>query len=123
MNSSGCVCLPALDTFWVRTHTSYVKHARAALEGVCTVSCYHSGRSALTWLRLMRAARLALPAVCRLRLWGLQLELAEELETASARSQPESAGSSALAQDPEARSVASSAPSESLILGLSSSEE
>lgn len=55
--------------------------------------------------------------------WGLQMELAEEVETAPALSPPLSAGYRSCVWDTEARFVSSSIPSESLMLELSSSEE
>lgn len=51
------------------------------------------------------------------------MELEEKLETASALSRPLLAGSSSPVRDTEASSAASSTPSKSLMLGLSSSEE
>lgn len=49
--------------------------------------------------------------------WGSQLELVEEFEMALFLSWPSSASSSSFVRDPEARTVASTTPSESLMLG------
>lgn len=54
--------------------------------------------------------------------WGSQMELADELEMPKALSQLSAPSSSTQPQDPEAHSVASSAPNERITLGLSSFE-
>lgn len=69
------------------------------------------------------AGTAAAKAARRLHSWGLQMELAEEFEMALAFSLTSTASSSAQTRDTEARSVASSALSDCLMLGLSSSEE
>ncbi|XP_073720453.1 uncharacterized protein [Misgurnus anguillicaudatus] len=59
----------------------------------------------------------------KLRSWGSQLDLADELETGLPLSQPSPAGSSAPSLDSEARAAVSSAQGGSPDLHLSSSEE
>lgn len=62
-------------------------------------------------------------AECCLHTWGLQLDLAEELESGLFLSQSYVASSDALAPNSEARLLASSGPGESMLLGCSSSKE
>lgn len=108
------------DTHKLCVHCLGVEHAQAALKGeqlplrklCCCMALFDQVEQTHAPCGL---------GLQRLRLW--ELELAEELEMASAFSQPSLASSSTLAQDTEARSMASSTQSESPMLGLSSSEE
>lgn len=110
-----CASLPRCVIGGDTHNLLYKLHGSGSLKGADCTHCEHLTLRMLCYRRpyLMRAARFGS--------WGSQMELVEELEMGPFSAL--TAGSSAVTQDLEARSTASSTLSENPMLALSSFEE